>query len=82
MKMKSYLPNKSKVKTETYNFMYRRSRIYLTRRLRHDSLQEIGAQFQIKKYSSVSSIVERMKDRIGTDRKDERPRGKPRGINK
>jgi len=43
--------------------------IYLTRRLRHDSLQEIGTQFQIKKYSSVSSIVERMKDRIGTDRK-------------
>ncbi len=43
--------------------------IYLTRRLRHDSLQEIGTQFQIKKYSSVSSIVERMKDRIGTDKK-------------
>ena len=41
----------------------------LTRRLRHDSLLEIGTQFQIKKYSSVSSIVERMKDRIGTDRK-------------
>ncbi len=43
--------------------------IYLTRRLRHDSLQEIGTQFQIRKYSSVSSIVERMKDRIDADRK-------------
>jgi len=43
--------------------------IYLTRKLRHDGLQEIGTQFQVKKYSSVSSIVERMKDRIDTDRK-------------
>jgi REP-associated tyrosine transposase len=42
--------------------------IYLTRRLRHDSLQEICAQFKMNKNSSVSSIIERMKTRIDTDR--------------
>lgn len=42
--------------------------IYLTRSLRHDSLQEICAQFKMNKYSSVSSIIERMKARIDTDR--------------
>ena len=35
--------------------------IYLMRRLRGDSLKTIGQQFQIKKYSSVSSVIERMK---------------------
>jgi hypothetical protein len=36
---------------------------------RHDSLQEISAQFKMKKYSSVSSIIERMKVRIEADKK-------------
>ena len=43
--------------------------VYLTRKLRHDSLQEISAQFQMNTYSSVSSIVERMKARIEADKK-------------
>jgi len=41
--------------------------IYLLRRLRRDSLSEIGRVFQIDKYSSVSSIIERLKLRIGAD---------------
>jgi REP element-mobilizing transposase RayT len=43
--------------------------IYLTRRLRGDSLKEIGEQFRINKYSSVSSVIERLKTRIAEDRK-------------
>jgi len=43
--------------------------IYLTRLLRNDSLKQIGEQFQMKKYSSVSSVVERMKESISSDRK-------------
>ena len=35
--------------------------IYLTRRLRGDSLNQIGDQFQVNKYSSVSSVIERVK---------------------
>ena len=42
--------------------------IYLTRKLRHDSLKEIGSWFQMEKYSSVSSIIERMKKQILTDK--------------
>ncbi|MGB9698091.1 MAG: transposase [Thermodesulfobacteriota bacterium] len=41
--------------------------IYLARRLRGDRLREIGEVFKIRRYSSVSSIVERMKMRIGSD---------------
>jgi chromosomal replication initiation ATPase DnaA len=41
--------------------------IYLARRLRGDRLKEIGEAFQIGGYSTVSSIVERMKVRIGSD---------------
>ena len=41
--------------------------IYLARRLRGDRLKEIGGAFQIGQYSTVSSIVERMKVRIGSD---------------
>lgn len=47
----------------------RNDAVYLTRRLRHDSLQEISAQFKMNKYSSVSSIIERMKVRIESDKK-------------
>jgi len=41
--------------------------IYLARRLRGDRLKEIGEAFKIDRYSTVSSIVERMKVRIGSD---------------
>ena len=42
--------------------------IYLIRRLRRDGLQEIGRQFQMHKYSSVSSVIERIKNEISTKR--------------
>jgi REP element-mobilizing transposase RayT len=42
--------------------------IYLTRRLRSDSLKQVGEQFRIKKYSSVSSVTERMKTVLAKDR--------------
>lgn len=41
--------------------------IYLARRLRGDRLREIGEAFKIGRYSTVSSIVERMKVRIEND---------------
>jgi putative transposase len=41
--------------------------IYLSRMLRGDRLKAIGTAFKIGRYSTVSSIVERMKDRIGKD---------------
>ena len=41
--------------------------IYLARRLRGDRLREIGEEFKIGRDSTVSSIVERMKVRIGSD---------------
>lgn len=41
--------------------------IYLTRRLRGDSLKQIGEQFQMQKYSSVSSVIERMKSAMDRD---------------
>jgi REP element-mobilizing transposase RayT len=43
--------------------------IYLTRRLRGDSLKQIGVRFQLKKYSSVSSIIERTNEAIAKDQK-------------
>jgi len=43
--------------------------IYLARRLRGESLKQIGEQFQIKKYSSVSSVIERTKTAMAKDRK-------------
>jgi len=42
--------------------------IYLTRRLSGDSLNQIGEQFRIKKYSTVSSVIERMKTVMAEDR--------------
>jgi len=42
--------------------------IYLTRRSRGDSLKEIGQEFNISKYSSVSSVIGRMEALIATDR--------------
>jgi chromosomal replication initiation ATPase DnaA len=41
--------------------------IYLARRLRGDQLKEIGEAFKIGRYSTVSTIVERMKAWIGSD---------------
>jgi len=42
--------------------------IYLMRRLRGDSLIEISKIFEMKKYSSVSSIIERLKAQMAKDR--------------
>ena len=40
----------------------------IIRKLRRDCLKEIGLVFMLKKYSSVSSIIERMKSRMKNDR--------------
>jgi len=42
--------------------------IYLLRRFRRDRLKEIGKLFNLEKNSSVSSIIERMKNRIRNSR--------------
>ncbi len=42
--------------------------IFLTRQLRRDSLQEIGCEFRMENYSSISSIIERMKQRMVRNR--------------
>jgi chromosomal replication initiation ATPase DnaA len=42
--------------------------IFLTRKLRRDSLNETDSQFQTKKYSSISNVIERMKKQMLTDR--------------
>ena len=39
------------------------------RHLRGDSLEEIGREFKIAKYSSISSVIERMKAMIAKDRR-------------
>ena len=38
--------------------------VYLIRHLRNDTLNQVGKQFGIKKYSTVSSIVERVKNEM------------------
>ncbi len=43
--------------------------IFLIRRLRGEKLEEIGRQFGIAKYSSVSSIIEKMKKDMSAERK-------------
>jgi REP element-mobilizing transposase RayT len=43
--------------------------IYLTRRLRGDSLNQIGLDFHLNNYSSVSSAIERTKRWMAEDRK-------------
>ncbi len=47
----------------------RNAAIYLMRHLRGDSLEEIGREFKVAKYSSVSSVIERMKTKIAKNRK-------------
>ena len=42
---------------------------YLMRHLRGDSLEDIGKEFKVAKYSSVSSVIERMKTKIAENRK-------------
>jgi REP element-mobilizing transposase RayT len=41
--------------------------VYLERRLRNDTLRQVGEQFHIEKYSTVSSIVERVKYEMKVD---------------
>ncbi|SPD73394.1 conserved hypothetical protein [uncultured Desulfobacterium sp.] len=43
--------------------------VYLIRRLRNDTLKRVGWQFSIEKYSTVSSIVERVKHEMNSDKK-------------
>jgi hypothetical protein len=43
--------------------------IYLLRNLRGDNLEEIGLEFNINRFSSVSSVVERMRVKISENRK-------------
>ena len=38
--------------------------VYLIRYLRNDTLNQVGDQFGIEKYSTVSSIVERVKNEM------------------
>ena len=43
--------------------------IYLTRRLRGDKLGEICKEFHMKRYSSASSVIERIKTQISKDKR-------------
>ena len=43
--------------------------IFLVRHLRGEKLEEIGRQFAISKYSSVSSVIEKMKRDMSAHRK-------------
>ena len=43
--------------------------IYLMRQLRGDKLEQIGKRFDVSNYSSVGSVIERMKKRIRKNRK-------------
>ena len=42
--------------------------VYLIRQLRNDTLKKVGEQFGIEKYSTVSSIVEKVKREMRTDK--------------
>ena len=43
--------------------------VYLMRNLRGDSLEQIGREFKMAKYSTVSSVIERTRDQISKNRK-------------
>ena len=43
--------------------------IFLSRRVRGDRFDEIGRDFNLKRYSSVSTVIERTKAQISKDRK-------------
>ena len=53
--------------------------IFLIRRLRGEKLEEIGRQFGIAKYSSVNSVIKKMKRDISADR---RLKGRVKNIEK
>ena len=42
--------------------------LFLTRRLRDETLKIIGEHFQIENYSTVSSVIDRFKHRLQSDR--------------
>ena len=46
--------------------------IYLLRSLRGDNLEEIGREFNITRFSSVSGVVERMRGKMDWTRRDEK----------
>ena len=58
----------------------RNTAIYLTRVLRRDSLKEIGKEFKISNYSSVSSIIEKMKADLVSNKKLKKQVDKVRKI--
>jgi hypothetical protein len=39
------------------------------RKLRRETLKDIGGRFRMEKYSSVSSVIERLKKQIQKDKK-------------
>jgi putative transposase len=43
--------------------------IYLMRKLRKETLKNIGVRFGMEKYSSVSSVIERLKKQLQKDKK-------------
>ncbi len=43
--------------------------IYLTRILRRDALSDIAEEFGLKGYSSVSSVIRRVENRLQRDRR-------------
>ena len=45
----------------------RNAAIYLTKKLRRDTLKETGEQFSIDNDSTVSSVIERMKKKLAED---------------
>ena len=46
--------------------------IYLMRKARRESLKQIGTRFGMESYSTVSSIIERVKSQLDTDKKLQR----------
>ena len=49
--------------------MPRNATIYLIRHLRNDTLKQVGKQFGIERYSTVSGIVERPKYEMNADKR-------------
>ncbi len=47
----------------------RNAAVFLMRNMRRDRLKEIGERFGIRKYSTVSSIIEGIKQRVKTDQR-------------
>ncbi len=43
--------------------------IYLIRRLKNDTLKQVGEQFSIEKYSTFSSIIKRVKHEMDIDKR-------------